>query len=96
MKNNISKQEKIMILKNVVIKTRFKGAMLHGLYNEMIKNPPAGYKITTPHDKEISPLTKFTFQVDSNLYKKFLLGRLRPYAVLAPPRTVAQGIFRAA
>ena len=37
-----------MILKNVVIKTRFKGAVLHGLYNEMIKNPPINYKITTP------------------------------------------------
>ena len=61
-----------MILKNVVIKTRFKGAVLHGLYNEMIKNPPINYKITTPHNTEISPLTKFTFQVDSNLYKKFL------------------------
>jgi len=59
-------------LKNVVLKTRFKGAVLHGLYNEMIKNPPTGYKITTPYNIEQSPLTKFTFQVDSNLYKRFL------------------------
>ena len=38
----------------------------------MIKNPPTGYKITTPYNIEQSPLTKFTFQVDSNLYKRFL------------------------
>ena len=61
-----------MILKNVVLKTRFRGAVLHGLYNEMIKNPPTGYKITSPHDTEKSPLTKVTFQVDSNLYKRLL------------------------
>jgi glycosyltransferase involved in cell wall biosynthesis len=59
-------------LKNIVLKTRFKGAILHGLYNEMIKNPPLGYKITIPSDMEKSPLTKVTFQVDNNLYKKFM------------------------
>lgn len=59
-------------MKNVILKTRFKGAALHGLYNEMIKNPPTGYKITSPHNTEKSPLTKVTFQVDSNLYKRFL------------------------
>lgn len=59
-------------MKNVVLKTRFKGVVLHGLYNEMIKNPPTGYKITVPHDIEKNPFTKITFQVDSNLYKRFL------------------------
>ncbi len=38
----------------------------------MIKNPPPGYKITTPGDMEKSQLAKITFQVDSNLYKRFL------------------------
>src|SRR4029077_17732915 len=47
-------------------------AVLHGLYNEMIKNPPSSYKIATPGDIEKSPLTKVTFQTDSNLYKRFL------------------------
>lgn len=59
-------------MKNVVLKTRFKGAILHGLYNEMINNPPVNYKIIVPHDIEKSPLTKITFQVNSNFYKKFL------------------------
>ena len=59
-------------MKTVVLKTRFKGAVLHGLYNEMIKNPPQGYKVTTPNMEEKSQLTKATFQVDNNLYKRFL------------------------
>jgi glycosyltransferase involved in cell wall biosynthesis len=46
--------------------------MLHGLYNEMIKNSPTDYKIRVPQDIEKSPLTKITFQVDNNLYKRFL------------------------
>ena len=36
------------MLKNVVLKTRFRGAVLHGLYNEMIKKPPSDYKIRVP------------------------------------------------
>ncbi len=59
-------------MKNVILKTRFKGALLHGLYNEMIRNPPIGYKITAPQDIEKSPFTKVTFQVDNNLYKRLL------------------------
>jgi glycosyltransferase involved in cell wall biosynthesis len=59
-------------LKNVVLKTRFKGAALHGLYNEMINNPPAGYKIIVPQNIVKSPLAKITFQVNSNFYKKIL------------------------
>jgi glycosyltransferase involved in cell wall biosynthesis len=38
----------------------------------MIKNPPSDYKIIAPNNIEKSPLTKVTFQIDSNLYKRFL------------------------
>ena len=38
----------------------------------MIKNPPQGYKITTPSGEEKSQLTKITFQIDNNCYKRFL------------------------
>lgn len=38
----------------------------------MIKNPPQGYKILTPSGQEKSPLTKVTFQIDNNFYKRFL------------------------
>ncbi len=46
--------------------------MLHGLYNEMISNPPPGYKIIVPQDIGKSLLTKITFQVNNNFYKKAL------------------------
>ena len=71
-KNNIQCKQKINILKNVVLKTRFKGGILHGLYNEVINSPPADYKIIIPHEIEKSILGNITFQVNSNFYKKIL------------------------
>jgi glycosyltransferase involved in cell wall biosynthesis len=59
-------------LKNIVLKTRFQGGALHGLYNELIKNPPDNYKFVKSESSQKSPLLKITFQHDNNLYKRFL------------------------
>ena len=59
-------------MKNVVLKTRFKGVLLHRLYNEMFNNPPIGYKFIVPQNIKKSPLTKVTFQINNNFYKKAL------------------------
>ena len=56
----------------MVLKTRFKGGTLHGLYNEIINNPPIDYKIIVPQEIEKSILGNITFQVNSNFYKKIL------------------------
>ncbi len=60
------------MVKNVVLKTRYKGAFLHALYNELIKNPPPDYRLIVPQPSQKSPLTNITFQIDSNFYKRLL------------------------
>lgn len=60
------------MVKTVVLKTRYKGTLLHALYNGLIKNPPIDYKVTVPQTTKKSQLGKISFQIDSNLYKRFL------------------------
>ena len=59
-------------MKNVILKTRFRGGVLHALYNELIKNPPDNYRFTVSDASKKSPLTKITSKYDSYLYKQLL------------------------
>ena len=58
-------------MKNVILKTRFRGGVLHALYNELIKNPPDNYRFTVSDASKKSPLTKITSKYDSYLYIKY-------------------------
>ena len=59
-------------VKNIVLKTRFRGAPLHALYNELMQSPPENYKFIKTEISEKSPLIKITFQYDNNIYKRVL------------------------
>lgn len=63
--------------KTVFLKSRRKAAPLHSLYNEMIMNPPEGYKIITNNSSQKSYLTKIMSK-GHNYYYKTLLYYLAP------------------
>ncbi len=42
-------------MKTIFLKTRFKGIPLHSLYNDIIRNPPEQYSVTTYENSTVNP-----------------------------------------
>jgi len=72
-KDNIEQNSmNVYTMKNIILKSRFRGGFFHGLYNELIKNPPDNYRFIVPKVSKKSPLLNITFQHDSCFYKQLL------------------------
>lgn len=64
-------------MKTVLLKSRYKGTPLHSLYNDLIANPPAGYKIITPNIPQKNVMTNMVSK-SHNYYYKTLMYYLAP------------------
>jgi len=70
-------------LKKIFLKSRFNGIPLHGLYSELIKNPPTGYIFYTNSTKP-NQLSRIGGKYHNYLYKQML------YRFGAVPYIIAQ------
>lgn len=59
-------------MKTIYLKPRFPGIKLHSLYNQLINNPPSGYRIISPKNNFNHSFTKLASKHRNYYYKQFL------------------------